>query len=103
MKRVIQLEKQLDAKKKQRKILMDELNKSIMNDDSHLTDYHLLIKKMDTQENRNREHWAYESEKEAQNWLACIRILKHLLKCYENDCKKILSLIKKVHTGPLAA
>lgn len=103
MNKVIELEKQVQDTKKKRQLLIKTLNKSIMNDDSHLTDYHLLINNMTTQENRNREHWAYESEKEAQNWLACIRKLKHLLKCYEKDCDKIESLIKKVHKGPLAA
>ena len=103
MNKVIELEKQVQNTKKKKKLLIKALNKSIMNDDSHLTDYHFLMNNMTTQENRNREQWAYESEKEAQNWLACMRKLKHLRKCYEKDCQKIQSLINKIHNGPLAA
>ena len=105
MKKVVeQEEKHLNHMKKKKKLLMKALNDFIINDDSHLTDYHLLIENMNhIQESRNRKYWIYESERDAKNWLVCMRILKSLQKCYENDCRKIQSLISKVHNGPLTA
>ena len=104
MKRDIeQLEKQLDAAEKQKKALMNKLNQSIMNDDSHLTEYNLLIKKINTPESINKKYRTYENEKEVQNWQVCRKILTDLINRCKTDCHDIQSLIGKIHVGPSIA
>ena len=98
-----QLEKQWNGIKKQKHTLMNKLNQSIMNDDSHLTEYNLLIKEIDTPENINKKYRTYENEKEVQNWQDCRKILTDLINHCKRDCQKIQALIDKIHNGPSIA